>query len=111
MGEMLAITLKLASAESGFFKPWAAAFLQESGFLQEDLGMVATGKETSEKPDQYVLVAALSGALAWEHPSEKSSEPRTFAPREFVYPMEVAEFMEIIETGRQHTLPEEFEQI
>jgi hypothetical protein len=62
-----------------------------------------------EVPDQYVAVAALSGPLAWEHSREKASA--SMAPRTFIYPMEAAQFMELVRTGKQHILPVEYEQI
>jgi hypothetical protein len=52
----------------------------------------------------------VSRALTWDHRREKASDPYTAAPRTFIYAIEVAEFMEIIKTGRQHTLPADYEQ-
>jgi hypothetical protein len=41
--------------------------------------MVTTDRETADKDDQYMEVAALSGALSWDHPRE--TEARSAAPR------------------------------
>jgi hypothetical protein len=54
--------------------------------------MAFTGKETPEKSDEHVSIATLSGALTWEPPREKTTEPRTLAHRTFTYAMKVTEF-------------------
>jgi hypothetical protein len=89
--------------ESGCLRPWAAVF------LQEDRRMVFTGKETAERPDQHVVIAAQ--AVAWELPREKAPDPRSTAPRAFVYLMGVSDFIDLIKNGRQYALPAELEQI
>jgi hypothetical protein len=105
MEEMLVITIGLSPAESGCLKPWAA------DFLQDDRTMVFTGKGTAKEPDQYVLIAAVTEALAWERPREKTSESRITADRTFICSMEVSDFMGLIKTGKHHNLPEGPEQI
>jgi hypothetical protein len=88
--EMLTIIVGLAPAESGCFKPWRTVF------LQEDRKMVAPVREPAEVSDQCVSVAAISVALAWEHPREKAAGK---APRTIVYLMKAAEFMELVKIG------------
>jgi hypothetical protein len=96
---MLIVTVGIPPVDSSCLKPW------ESVLLQEDRRIIATGYETSDKPDQYVAVAALS----WTHSREFSTQ--SAAPRTFIYPMEAAGFMDLVKSGRQHMLQQDYEQI
>jgi hypothetical protein len=65
--------------------------------------MASTVSESADKLDQYIAVAAVSEILSWAHPREL--EAQSCAPRTVIYPMEAAEFMELVKTGRQDMLP------
>jgi hypothetical protein len=103
--EMVVITLGLALADIGSFKSWAAVIVQD--FLR----MMLTGKNLPETPGQMVCLSALPGAHTWEHPREKTPNPRKWARRTFIYPMEIADIMELVKCGQQHTFPRELGQI
>jgi hypothetical protein len=99
--EMVIATVGVAPAESSCLRPWATVFMQENRC------MVKTGWESADKDYQYVAVAALSETLSWTHPREV--EAQSLAPRTVIYPMEAAEFMELVKIGRQYMLPPYYE--
>jgi hypothetical protein len=113
--ETVIITLGLARAESGSFRAWAAVFcitftwsgsfrapVSAAVFVQEGSRIALTGKEVPETLDQQVALSVLLhvGALTWEHPSDKTPDRRFWAPVTFIYPMEIADMMDLIKGGR-----------
>jgi hypothetical protein len=47
----------------------------------------------------------------WTRPCEKSSAPLLYASRTFIYPMDMAEMMEMIRSGHQNLLPVQLEEV
>jgi hypothetical protein len=91
---LVVATLGFSPAESGCLKPW------EVLFAQGDREMATTGKDTPDRSDQQVALSDLWGALTSLHPREQTSDPQMWAPRYFIYPNEIADFMESIKSGR-----------
>jgi hypothetical protein len=101
--QIVVVTVGFAPAELTCLRPYVSVFVQENG------PMLSANSETADKSDQYVAIAALSGALSWTH--EREAESQTVAPRTVVCPMEATEFMDLVKSGRQHMRPPDHEQI
>jgi hypothetical protein len=96
--EVSVITLGLAPAESGCFKPRAVVL------VRQDRRITLTGKGIRHRTNR------LSSQPFGRNSPEKTPSPRLWAPRTFIYPMEIVDIMELVKSGRQNTFPTELEQ-
>jgi hypothetical protein len=89
--------------DSGCFNPWAVVL------AQGDRKAVFTGKESSALTKIQTAICALHAALGWEHPRERDPDTGQvfWAPRTIIYPMEVADLMDMIKTGHTNLIPDD----
>jgi hypothetical protein len=97
------MTVGIARLEMGCFGLWVYAL------AQRNRRATLIGKES---PQLSVGQAALSGlisAVTWEHPREKAPDPIQWVLRTVIDPMAIADIMEVVKSGRRHTLSPELE--
>jgi hypothetical protein len=92
---LLISTIDLSPAESGCFNPLAVVL------RPGDRKAVFTGKENSVLTKIQTAICALHAALGLEHPQERDPDTGKvfWAPRTIIYPMEIADLMDMIKTG------------
>jgi hypothetical protein len=99
--EMLAITL--GPVDSGRFRLWALVFDQGGRRI------TLAGREHPELTPVQIAISGLLATLTWEHPRERLPDIPKLAPRTVVYPMEIADIMELVKAGHYTTLSPEIE--
>jgi hypothetical protein len=74
--------------------------------VQEDRRMSLAGQDLPDTSDRQVPLSAFG-----RHSHEKTPDPRTWAPRMLIYPMEIANIMGLVKIGRYRTLHTELVEI